>query len=49
MAADISAEFPFESKYAEGHGTKLHYVEEARATPPSPNSNALAAATRNTD
>ncbi len=25
---EISAEFPFESKYVEVHGSKMHYVEE---------------------
>lgn len=27
MAAEISAAFPFESKYAEVHGSKMHYID----------------------
>ncbi len=25
---EISADFPFESRYVEVHGSKIHYVEE---------------------
>jgi haloalkane dehalogenase len=31
--AEISAEFPFESKYIEVHGSKLHYVDEGSGDP----------------
>lgn len=33
MTNDISAAFPFESKYVEVHGSKMHYVEEGSGEP----------------
>ena len=30
---NISADFPFESRYAEVHGSKMHYIEEGNGTP----------------
>ena len=30
---EISAEFPFESKYVEIHGSKMHYVDEGAGDP----------------
>ncbi|NNG47353.1 MAG: haloalkane dehalogenase, partial [Deltaproteobacteria bacterium] len=35
MAAklEISAEFPFKSRYFEVHGSKIHYVEESSGDP----------------
>ena len=30
---EISAEFPFESKYVEIHGSKMHYVDEGSGDP----------------
>jgi len=32
-AQEISAEFPFESKFVEVHGSKLHYVDEGAGDP----------------
>ncbi len=32
-ASEISAEFPFESKYIEVHGSKMHYVDEGSGDP----------------
>ena len=33
MKKEISAEFPFESKYLEVKGSKIHYVEEGEGDP----------------
>ncbi len=33
MAEEISAEFPFESKFVEVHGSKIHYVEQGAGDP----------------
>lgn len=33
MNKDISADFPFKSKYIEIHGSKIHYVEEGAGDP----------------
>ena len=33
MAQEISAEFPFESKFVEVHGSKIHYVEQGTGDP----------------
>lgn len=33
MADDISADFPFESKFVEVHGSKIHYVEQGEGDP----------------
>ena len=30
---NISAEFPFESKFVEVHGSKMHYIEEGAGDP----------------
>lgn len=32
-ATDISADFPFESRYVEVHGSKMHYIEEGEGDP----------------
>ena len=29
----ISAEFPYESKYVEVHGSKMHYIDEGEGDP----------------
>ena len=33
MSETISSEFPYESKYAEVHGSKMHYIEEGSGDP----------------
>ena len=33
VAQEISAEFPFESKFVEVHGSKIHYVEQGTGDP----------------
>ena len=33
MADEISAEFPFESKFIDVHGSKIHYVEQGEGDP----------------
>jgi len=33
MTEEISAEFPFESKYVEVHGSKIHYIDEGEGDP----------------
>ena len=33
MSKNISADFPFETKFVEVHGSKMHYVEEGSGDP----------------